>query len=246
MDLALEAIRFASCLVFLGVAASLLRKPVSKEAEPAQAAFAIWWAGLALVGVLSIPAGLGVSIASAGLLASRVYIYLLFAMLFGATSGLVVYLAYLYTGRYAYGLAGVLGAGLLAFTGYLVEAHQPYIATADGVANLAYAVPHPDWAIALFGVVLVLPLLGGALGYCALFFRVQDEHARLRIVLVGFGILLWFAHSLATTVLTFLVDLDRTAFLPRAVGQVLGVLAAAVIAWAFLPSARREGASATA
>lgn len=245
LSLALEGVRLASCLAFLVVAAVLLRKEVSPEARHAQEAFAVWWAGLALVGVLSIPTGLGVPVASAGLAATRFYLYLLFGLLFLSFAGITVYLGYLYSGRHLWKQATGFSLFMLGFLVYLVEAHQPSVATVDGTATLVYAVPQPDWAIVAFGLLLVAPMLGGALAYCALFFRVPDEHVRLRIVLVGFGILLWFAHGLTTTVLSFLADVERDLMMSRVIGQLLGIAAAAVIAWAVLPTARRTGTAVT-
>ena len=239
-DLAFEAVRLLCSVAFLVVAAAILRREVSVEARRAQEAFAVWWAGLALVGVLSIPHGLGVPIAGAGLAATRFYLYLLFGLVLVSIGALSVYIGYVYTGRMHVPFAAVYVLAMLAYLVYLVEAHRPVVEHIDGVASLAYVHPQPVWAVLLFGVLLVLPMLIGALAYCGLFFRVPDEQARLRIVVVGFGLLLWFAHGLTATVLSFFVELDPGA---RLIGQALGVAAAAVALWAFLPAARRTGAT---
>lgn len=235
-DWVLQGLRITAMVVYAIVGIIVLRRRPMPDARLANLGFALWWLGLAALGVLSIPAGFGWNLAEQGLVVWRLWIYLLIPMIYVALAGLLYYLLYLYTGRRA--IYRPVAAFYLAMTGYLVwlvEGGRPFLTTDEaGQAMVDFADPIPEWATLLWSVLLVLPVLAAAVAYGVLFFRTHDREARFRIALVASAIILWFSFSLINTVLGFGSEAEAS-FVEQAISQSLGLLAAVMTLFAFAP-----------
>lgn len=234
-DLGLEAIRLAASVVYAIVAMLITRRPVDPDARLAQYGFAFWWLGIAALGIVSIPSGLGWNVVESGLLAWRAWIYFVFGVVFVALAGLLYYLLYLYTGRRALWRSVVLFYALLmAFTAYLVEGFGPYVGTEDGTTTVLFEQEHPPLLLLVLSLSLSLPPLAAALAYFLLLFRLEDRESRYRIMLVSGGLGAWFFYSVLATIFRFITD-TQTSYVGNVVGQLFGLLAALLVLLAFAP-----------
>lgn len=186
----------ASVAVFGLVARTVHRKPVSPDARPARNAFALWWACLSFVSLVSamlllpfvprdVPLFLEATIA------------LLLALCVGLC-GLQFYLVYLYTNSRRSLKPLALGY-LLLFALLLAVTLQ----------NGPFHIEETKWGPRLEGtsdlegsplqwIVLALflgPTLLAAGAYLSLYRKVDDPAQKRRIVLVGLSLLVWFGTS---------------------------------------------------
>ncbi|MCA1811853.1 MAG: hypothetical protein LC623_07585 [Halobacteriales archaeon] len=193
-----------SCVIYLAVARIVAARPVDAKAVSARRAFAWWWDVLALLALYGAFAD-AVTMAGAWtvpLLVAAVHVLLL-AILLGL-AGLLYYLVYLYTGREGAWKPIVLFYGLFwAFLVYWIEALQPNgIQPGVITPQLSYVHDPKDSAFGpLLGLLLILPIIGGAVGYFTLFFRAHETTQRYRIAVVSLSILLWFSFSLVGSLL---------------------------------------------
>ncbi|HEX2066594.1 MAG TPA: hypothetical protein VHI93_07260, partial [Candidatus Thermoplasmatota archaeon] len=189
--------------IYAAVARLLAARPVETQAVQARRAFATWWgvlAGLSLFGavfdVISMLDGWSLPLMLA-------FTHILLLAILAAFGALLYYLVYLYTGwERAWQW---IGAAYLAFWGflvYLVASFQP-----DGLQpgpinpRLHYVHDPQGSAVAsVLGLLFLLPLLAGALGYFTLFFKAREPTQRYRIAVVSLSLVLWFTFSLVGSV----------------------------------------------
>ena len=197
------ALALATGLVYAYVGRLILRRRLSDDARRANRLFAGWWLGLAgieaLAGLLDV--AFAFDVRDLPLVVTFVNLFLL--VVCAALWGLVYYLAYLYTGsrRALWPIGAFYVALALSFLD-LVAWMQPtgFEDTALGV-TLTYARQPPAVLSAAMGAALAVPVIGAALAYGTLFFRVQDRTRRFRIGAVAGSFLVWFGWSLVSSIL---------------------------------------------
>jgi hypothetical protein len=185
--------------IYAAVGRMVAARPVEAPGRPARQAFAAWWNVLAL---LSLYGAFADVVTMAGwwtvpLLVAATHVLLLVILL--ALGGLLYYLVYLYTGRQGAWKPILLFYGLFwACLVYYVEALGPDGVQAGAInPQLHYAHdPQTDGFGPVLGVLLVLPIIGGAVGYSTLFFKAKEPTQRYRIAVVSVSIVLWFSFSL--------------------------------------------------
>ncbi len=240
-DITLATVTFVASVIYMAVGVLFLRRRVEAPARLAQYGFSAWWLALGLVGVVSLPLGLGLNLAEAGLLAWRVFLYTFFPALFLGLGGLVYYLAYLYSGNQRLRTPILTYYALLTLMlVWLVEGFSPHIGLDDdGVTTVLFEPQQPRWASLLFSLGLVLPPLVAAGAYLMLYRSVDRREERYRILLVGGGIVLWFGYSLLNTILSFATQTENEpAFAAQLVGALLGLASSALVLLAFWPPRR--------
>ncbi len=183
---------FAVAGVYLYVGTRLAERPVRPTARLASLQLALWWGGLGVSGVL---AALELSFAVANLLpvALAATLYLLAVLVDVAFLwGLVGFLVYVYTGKYHLVELTAVYSVFYAMILYFVFVQQPIsVHFVAGAPALVYARTAPLWLEAPIVLILLGPELVGAVLYLSLFRRTRDHDQRVRILLVGGGILLW-------------------------------------------------------
>jgi hypothetical protein len=193
------AANLLSAGIYAAVARMVGARPVAARAVQARRAFALWWNVLALLSLYGAFAD-AVSMAerwTVPLLVAATHVLLLAILL--ALGGLLYYLVYLYTG------AEGAWKPILAFYGlfwaslvYYIEWLRPDGIQAGAITPQLHYLhdPKADAFAPLLGLLLILPILGGAVAYLTLFFKAQDRTQRYRIAVVSLSILLWFGFSL--------------------------------------------------
>jgi hypothetical protein len=188
-----------STAIYLAVARLLAGRPVEARALRARQAFATWWYVLAFLSLYGAVADVITMLEgwTLPLLLALTHIVLLVITL--AFAALLYYLLYLYTGWSNSWKA--IGAAYLLFWGYLVYLVATF--EPDGIQpglinpQLHYVHdPQGSAVAAVLGLLLLLPIIAGALGYFTLFFRAKEPTQRYRIAVVSLSITLWFSFSL--------------------------------------------------
>lgn len=205
------------------------------EDRMALRAFGAWWFGLALLSLVEA-AQTGLWLAGARdrqLFTAMTYLTL--APFCAMIWGLFYYLAYLLSGRREILWVSV-GLYLLAYGAFvsLFAMSDPVgvKATAWNV-RMEYARSFPPLVMLAAIGLLVLPVLGGAIAYGLLFFRVRNPLQRYRIAVVSLSLLLWFGSPLVAQ-LAGVAQSDAWGIASR----VVGLLAALAILLAYRPPAR--------
>ncbi len=235
----LTALRVASAVAFLVVAAFLLRRQVSGAAVAANRAFALWWGLLGLVGIIGLVLEHGPNLAHQGLETTLAVIYVYLVILYTALGGLLYYLLFVYTGRPGWlWVVAAFYVGLTIYTVLLVQLQDPFIGPGDdGELGLELANEwgprHP--ASIGFSLALILPPLAAAAAYFMLFFRVDDATAKYRILLVSGGIVLWFGFSLVGLVAGAASGEAEQSMAQQIISQSLGLAAAGMVLAAYVP-----------
>lgn len=245
----LAALGAVAAFLYLWVAWLQAKRPAHGPARGALRGFVIWWAGLGILGFLTLFFTFGPELSAYGLNVMRTVIYLLLAGIFLMLGGLAYYLLYLYTGsrRTVIPIAAfyVLMTVLLVF---LIEGFDPHIA--DNAVHLepgeesavefhTHEEP-PAWASATFSLGIIAVPLAAAIAYALLFFRTDDRTARYRIALVSTGFVLWFAYSILGTLAGLVAGSTTQSFMQQLIGQLLGVLAATLTLLAYHPPRRLQ------
>ncbi len=192
---ATAVVSFLVAAVYLYFAYRLSQRDVAPGARLASNQFALWWGG---IGVTAVVSGIEVALAAAGALAlpGALTIYLVSILIDCAFLwGLVGFLVFVYTGRYHLLELTAFYAWFYITVLYFVFLRVPsgvlYSAGAVSLTYSAAAVPLLEVVIVLG---LIVPEIVGAILYLSLAGRAPAGSAqRLRIWLVGGGILLWFA-----------------------------------------------------
>jgi hypothetical protein len=190
----------ASSAVFLLVAKTVWDRPVSQESERARNAFVIWWA---ILGFITL-AGLILQLPSfpASVAAYLAVTIVLIALLCVGLWGLLFYLIFLFTNRRDVALPLAMGYVLyFAFLVAFILANNPTsIKQTELGPQLEYANEIDSgpiyWAVILL---LILPPIAAAAGYLSLYWKVDQQVQKRRILLVSVSILVWFGSSLVGT-----------------------------------------------
>jgi hypothetical protein len=245
-------IQAASIPLFALVAYVVGRRQVSAEARGARNGFLLWWAGLAFLGlfVLAFDPKIGIDLYGYGIDFVLVVIYVILGGYFAMIAGLVYYLLYLYTGKRSLKW-WVVGFYVLMFVYlvYYLQSLQPTIGVRPDGQRFLDVADRPS-GLDIRSLVLtagfVLPPIGAAVAYLALFFRVKDRTGKYRILLVSVAILLVFLFSLGSSLANLgspeppsTVDeqraLERSEDLRGVFSGLLSALAAGLVFLAFRP-----------
>ena len=181
-------------VVYSYVGYRISQRPVSAESRLASAQFALWWIGLG--------ASVAITATDVSLATLNLYPFPL-AVTIGLVSiivdcaflwGLTGFLIYVYTGRYHLVELSVFYAAFYVTALYWILSQDPSsVAYQAGGPAVQYSAT-PALALTLVVLVgLVAPEIVGAVLYLSLLRRTTDRSTRFRIILVGGGILLWFA-----------------------------------------------------
>ncbi len=208
------------------------RTAASSDVLVARGLFTVWWWCLAgstfVTGVLSLFGSFGV--ANLPLFVTATYVNVL--LICAALWGLLYYLFYLFTGGRR--MLVPLTVFYLVYCGFLV-----YYITASspgGVrigrwsTSLLYSseMTGPLFAVAVG--LLLAPHILAALAYFTLCFRVRDATLRYRIVLVSWGIIIWFASPLVA-----LASGKAQTDAWQVASKAVGLLATFIVLVAYLP-----------
>jgi hypothetical protein len=190
-------ISFATAIVFVALATVLNRRHVHEAARPANVMFALWWYCIGLqqfvtgsriaLWAVDLPISLHVGLAFVGFAATVI-----------GLAGLLVYLLYVFTGRTL--MLWPLVTFYALYFGYyvtLVAELQPTAVVTDvWTVEFAYAVEPRAVFVLSFLTVLVGPQLMAGLGLIVLAFLLPPSAARVRVMAVAAGVLLWFGAAL--------------------------------------------------
>lgn len=246
-------IQAASIPLFALVAVVVGRRQVSAEARGARNGFLLWWAGLAFLGlfVLAFDPEIGIDLYGYGIDFVLVVIYVILGGYFAMIAGLVYYLLYLYTGKRTlkWWVAGFYVLLFVYLVYYLQSLHPTIGVRPDGqrFMDVGDRPSGLDVRSLILTAGFVLPPIGAAIAYLALFFRVKDRTGKYRILLVSVAILLVFLFSLGSSLNSLgssseppsTVDeqreLERTEDLRGIFSGLLSALAALLVFLAFRP-----------
>lgn len=185
------------------VAWAVGRRHVTTAAENANRSFVTWWGGLAIISVAGAVANLLGHMGAWTLPGFLTYTQLNLIAIVVILMALMYYFVYLFTGSSKATSAVV--AFYLAFLGfilYYINLGQPIglIDGPNGGVTIEYADDLSETALARWlGILLLLPLVLGALAYTSLFFKVKDRTQRFRIVTVGGSIFVWMLTALGAS-----------------------------------------------
>lgn len=186
--------------IFLLLGRVVSARPVSEDAHLAKLGFAWWWYGL---GAITL-AGVGLTIAyrqgQLSLPFMEAYTQTVFTGIVFALAGLMYYFTYLLTGkRQSWKPVAAFYIVFLFTLSYYIAASNPIgiEEAANGGPTMTYAQDLTDEpATAILGLLLLLPILIGAIGYFALIRKVPERSGKFRIASVGGAFILWFGSSL--------------------------------------------------
>lgn len=209
-------------------------RPVSQDAMLARRAFTTWWYAVAAVtaaGALTTIVGAYEAWTLSALVTYTQVVLLLIVLALG---GLFYYFYYLFTGQrnswtWILGAYAAYAISIL----YYIAASQPIglEPAPQGGQQLAYANDLSESTFAaILGALLLLPVLGGAIGYISLIRKVEGRSAKFRLASVAGAFIFWFG----TSFLAGQVDVDTRPWWPW-VSQGIAVLSASVVYAAFNP-----------
>jgi hypothetical protein len=214
-------ISFATAAAFVALATVLNRRHVHAAARPANVMFALWWYCIGLqqfisasrtaIWAIDLPLSLHVGLSFVGFAATAI-----------GLAGLLVYLIYVFTGRSV--VLWPLVTFYALYFGYfvtLVAELEPTAVVAEAWSvSYAYAAEPSAAFVVSFLAVLLGPQLVAGVGLVVLALVIPPSAARVRVVAVAAGVLLWFG----AIVLGAAADLSSTAWdlatrlIPLAVG----------------------------
>ena len=170
----------------------------SSRAQLAWGSFTVWWYGLAattLIGALLSLLG-AVGFTSLPLFVTATYINLLIICL--ALCGLLYYLIYLFTGN----IRSLILLAIFYLIYYILLVYYITASSPDDVhigrwnTTLVFHSPLTGPFFVIILVLLLLPQIIGGLAYFTLYFRVSDLTQKYRVLLVSWGIIVWFISPL--------------------------------------------------
>lgn len=226
----LIALLVAALYTFVG--SRLAKRQVSAESQLAANMFSIWWYGLAALtlvgGVTSLLSVVGVYDVAAYVTAT----HLLLIILCVALAGLLYYLVFLFTGSRRALTPVVLFYVFfyICLVAFVTYQNPVGVDVKRWNTTIHYDNPITGPPVTILVLLLLLPIVFGALAYFSLFFRVHDRSQRYRIALVAGTITLWFSASLVAS-FTGVGREDWWQFVSR----LIGVAAALLILWAYDP-----------
>ena len=223
--------------VYYAVGRVVGRREVSEDAELAKKSFSGWWHALAAVTASGAVATAIGSQELWGLSAFVAYLQTVLFIIIAAIGALLYYFVYLFTGKRGTWKPIAIAYALyfIAFLYYLAAADPIGLKLADtGGQELEYANDLSDTAFAqVMGVLLLLPVILGAIGYVSLIRKVPDRSGHFRIGSVAGAFILWFGSSfLAGQIL----DVAQESWW-QPVGTAIALGASALVYVAFAPPA---------
>lgn len=224
----------ASALAYGYVGMRLARTPATADDRSALRSFGLWWGGLALLSLLGAMQSI---LWLAGFREPAIHVaftYMAVAPLCVTVWGLFYYLAYLFSGSRRIRVWAGLFYGFVYVVFVVLIALSEPIGVSAGTwdVTIEYAAEVPAAAALLLLALLVLPVLGGAVAYGSLFFRVKEPMQRYRIAVVSLALALWFIGPLGAQV-TGVAQSEGWAIASR----IIGFLAAVAILLAYRPPA---------
>ena len=184
-------------------------RPVGPEARIARDSFAWWWYLLAIITAIAALATGVTALQLWTLDALVVFTQALLVTIMVALAALLYYFLYLLTGKRGAWkpIAAAYGLYTLAVLWYIQVAHPVAIAYGTWGASLEYANDLSDSpAATALGLLLLAPVLLGALGYFGLFFRVHDRSQRFRIATLAGAFIFWFGSSIVASYVLNITD----------------------------------------
>lgn len=204
-DLLLQAaFALVTALLYAWIASLVQHRSLSAEARAANTMFATWWGGLGILYGLSALYNAAAAFDLVTLPIAIAYIDILLVLLCVALFGLLGYLLYLYTGSRSWYLPlGIAYAALAIGLFYMISWMEPIGFKSGGIGlQLEYARELPERVSRVVGFLISIPIVGAALLYGSLFFRVKAPEPRYRIALVASAFLFWFGWSAISTSLS--------------------------------------------
>ena len=232
--LAAGAFACVSALVYGSVGRRLQRRHVYGEATLAKDLFSVWWYGLACVTAMGGLFSLGAAFFAPNFVLILGLTYVAILVLCVALWALAYYLLYLFTGRR--GLLMPLAGLYLVYFAYLaffIAAASPdRLEVGKWTVQLHYTQEFSGSAGGALSVLILGPLLIGALAYFRLFFKVEGATQRYRIALVALSFMVWFGSSIVAS-----VGGISTNDVWQLASRVIALAASLVILLAYLPPA---------
>jgi len=235
--LAASLVDVAMGVAFGLVARVILRRPVSLESRAGARAFAVWWAGIGfLVAFEGIRGVVAAVTGSVGVVFAVIW-YAWIVALAGSMWGLVVYLAYVYTGthRVAVPLA-LFYSAWSAFALWQTARAVPVFMPSDLAVFTSYQTPIPEGVEVAFFAFLYLPQLVGIALYARLYGKAAEPFARFRIASTSIALGLWLGINFFASVADW-TEIDAWQIGRRALG--LAASLAILLAHAPPPAIRR-------
>ena len=231
-----------TAIVYLYVGYHLARRRVEGPNRLAAALFATWWI---ILGGLQIMTLVGRLLSDSGVRDLAVHLTLAEIELLAlciALWALLYYLVFVLTGtrRAMMPLAIFYGAFYVWILYLILSLHPMGVKDAPtGGVQLDFAEEAPGYATFAFIVLLLGPVLVGAIGYFRLYFRVQGTTQRYRIGMIAVTLIAWFGSAAIASA----SGVSNAAWW-RPASTFLGLLAALAIYFAYRPPAflrRRYG-----
>lgn len=183
---------------FLYVGARFAWERAEEPSKTGRYAFVTWWLGVALFVFLWHAVAVYLVLMDVRVLAVFVVLrYLSFFVFTVAVAGLMMYLAYLFSGRSGWVVpVSLFFAAVFVTLLYVVTTSHPVgLEVARWRIDLVYDTPLGGLYYALLAL-LILPPVVGALFYFSLRFKTQDQYMAFRITLVSWAIVVWGLSSL--------------------------------------------------
>lgn len=220
-------------LLYAYVGLRLGRRHVEGEAGLAWGLFVHFWYGL---GGLTLMAAAIPLLQEVGVDDAALYMTLLHALLIAivyALWALLYYLVYLFTGNRSllWPLAGFYALYYVFLVYVIVSGGYHYDAAERA---FVYETEPSDAVKASLGMVLVVPIIAGAIGYFRLYFAAREPTQRWRIGLVAGSIGIWFASSLIGYLPAGTDTISQQDWW-RITRGLIGLAAAATVLAAYLP-----------
>lgn len=223
--------------VFAYVGMRLGRRHVSAEAQAASMGFMAWWLSISAIWALDAARTGAVAMGiEPGGLAARTLVslhYATIALLCVGLTGLLAYLAFLYTGRaFVKPIAGFY-LSYFAIAAFAVSGARPDAILVGGWGtHVVYAEPLARGEEALFFLFLLVPQLVAAAAYLRLAGHVKTATQRYRIAVVAVTLIVWIGGNLVG-------DVARWTYVDawEISRRVLGLVAALAIFAAYQPPA---------
>lgn len=211
------------------------RRHVSADADLAKRSFASWWYALS---------GVTIAGALAALIGSRgwwslggyvAYVQVVLFVIIAALGALLYYFVYLFTGkRSAWKVIAAAYAIYFIAILYYLGASDPVglVESSRNGVDIEYANDLTETTFEeVLGILLILPVLLGAIGYVSLVRKVPDRSGKFRILSVAGAFIFWFGSSFIAGSLLDVANEDWW----RIVSNAIALLASAMVYVAFAP-----------
>lgn len=223
--------------VYAMVGRVVSRRRVSSHAELAKKSFAAWWYALSGVTVAGAVAAIMGAMGWWDLGGYLAYIQVILFIIVGALGALLYYFVYLFTGkRDAWKVIAAAYSIYFIAILYYLGASDPVglMDSAQNGVDVEYANDLTGTAFQeILSILLILPVLLGAIGYVSLVRKVPDRSGKFRILSVAGGFIFWFGSSF---IAGSLLDVANEPWW-RLVSNAIALLASAMVYVAFAPPA---------